>query len=279
VFKTYCACLNAPSGTITSPNYPNLYPHSRLCHWEVVAMPGRRVTLTINDLRLEGSGTSCLYDYVEVLNGLAADAPRLQRFCGTVPAGTQVESSGNTMTVVFRTDASVSNGGFSASYSTDQPAGEKTLICCGGQMSRGCRRGSDGHTSDCVVGCGGVIHADSGTIKSPNYPQNFPANSECLWHIIFCVNKGCCVFVLRFNRFDLEASSSCRYDYVAVYDGQDTAAPLMGTFCGSELPPKLRSSSNHLYLVFRTDSSVSGEGWRASYSQTLGTALCEVRVN
>lgn len=28
--------------------------------------PGRRVTLTINDLRLEDSGTSCIYDYIDV---------------------------------------------------------------------------------------------------------------------------------------------------------------------------------------------------------------------
>lgn len=58
--------LDAPSGTISSPNYPNLYPHSRVCRWELVVSPGRRVTLTINDLRLEDSGTSCAYDYVEV---------------------------------------------------------------------------------------------------------------------------------------------------------------------------------------------------------------------
>lgn len=60
---------------------------------------------------------------LQVLNGLRDDAPRIQRFCGTVPAGTQVRSSGNTMTVIFRTDASVANGGFSASYSSDEPAG------------------------------------------------------------------------------------------------------------------------------------------------------------
>ena len=61
----------------------------------------------------------------QVFNGLAADAPRLQRYCGTVPAGTQVWSSGNTMSVVFRTDASVSHGGFTADYSSDEDAGRR----------------------------------------------------------------------------------------------------------------------------------------------------------
>lgn len=66
-FPTECGGeLNAPSGTISSPNYPNLYPHSRVCRWELVVSPDRRVTLTINDLRLEGSDTYCVFDYVDV---------------------------------------------------------------------------------------------------------------------------------------------------------------------------------------------------------------------
>lgn len=47
------------------------------------------------------------------------------RLCGTVPAGTQLKSSGNTMTVIFSTDSSVSNGGFTADYSSEEAAGER----------------------------------------------------------------------------------------------------------------------------------------------------------
>lgn len=57
--------LNAPSGTISSPNYPNLYPHNRLCRWKITVPQGRRVTFTFNDLRLEDHD-SCAFDYVEV---------------------------------------------------------------------------------------------------------------------------------------------------------------------------------------------------------------------
>lgn len=74
----------------------------------------------------------------------------------------------------------------------------------------------------------------------------------------------------RFNTFHLEASSSCRSDYVAVHDGGDSLAPLLGKFCGRVLPPNLLSSSNQLFLVFKTDYSVSGVGWRATYEETLG---------
>lgn len=52
------------------------------------------------------------------------NAPLLQRLCGTVPAGLQIKSSGSTMSVVFRTDSSVSNGGFTADYTSEEDAGE-----------------------------------------------------------------------------------------------------------------------------------------------------------
>lgn len=78
----------------------------------------------------------------------------------------------------------------------------------------------------------------------------------------------------RFNTFHLEASSSCRYDYVAVYDGWDSLAPLLGKFCGAVLPPNLQSSTNQLFIIFRTDASGNGIGWRATYSETLGRCYC-----
>ena len=60
----------------------------------------------------------------KVFNGVVSNAPLLERLCGTVPAGLEIKSSGNTMTVVFRTDSSVSNGGFTADYSSDEAAGK-----------------------------------------------------------------------------------------------------------------------------------------------------------
>lgn len=75
---------------------------------------------------------------------------------------------------------------------------------------------------------------------------------------------------IRWNTFHLEASSSCRYDYVIVYDGPNAMAPIMGQFCGTELPPNLQSTTNQMFIAFTTDSSVSGIGWRATYIETLG---------
>ncbi|KAG7527098.1 cubilin [Solea senegalensis] len=344
--------LNAPSGTISSPNYPNLYPHSRLCRWELVVSPGHRITFTINDLRLEGSGSSCAYDYVDVLNGLADNAPRLQRFCGTVPVGTQVRSSGNTMTIVFRTDASVSNGGFMASYSSDEPAvcggildnpvggnitspdylvsnysnnlncewliqnprhinssivviitdlhlenhqtcesdylkfrlgnadGELLARFCGQttptipivvftpelwiQFQTDDTQGDLGFKATYMFSeCGGWQVGEGGVISSPNYPNTYPGPSRCAWLLEAPMGH---TITLTFSYFNLELHPTCGWDSVSVFNGGSPGSPVIGHYCGTTSPGTIRSGSNKLAVVFLADHSVSKGGFVASWS-------------
>uniref|UniRef100_A0A8C6U4F9 CUB domain-containing protein n=1 Tax=Neogobius melanostomus TaxID=47308 RepID=A0A8C6U4F9_9GOBI len=192
-------------GYVTSPGYPQNYPQNIDCVWVISVPNGEALTFTYFNLEPH---STCGWDSVTIFNGGSAGSPVIGQYCGSTSPGT-VQSGSNKLTVQRqRSDGA------------------------GGPLLK---------ASVCPAGCGGVIHADSGIIKSPNYPQNFPANSECLWHIIAHQGNH-----LEFNRFDLEASSSCRYDYVAVYDGPNTLAPLLGTFCGSELPPHLKSSTRSL---------------------------------
>ena len=63
-----------------------------------------------------------------------------------------------------------------------------------------------------------MIHADTGTVTSPNYPQPFPANSECSWHVI--CNEGNHL-ELGFNSpFQIpDTSGTCQDSYVKVGKG------------------------------------------------------------
>ena len=58
---------------------------------------------------------------------------------------------------------------------------------------------------------------------------------------------------------------SKRYDFVSVRDGGSTEAPLVGRYCGHNLPHNFLSTGNQLLIRFKTDSSISHEGFRASY--------------
>jgi Zn-dependent metalloprotease len=66
---------------------------------------------------------------------------------------------------------------------------------------------------------------------------------------------------LGFTFFDTEKD----HDFLAIYDGENTSAPLIGKFSGNNLPPKIRatSASGALTLVFTTDGAVNKSGWEA----------------
>ena len=58
---------------------------------------------------------------------------------------------------------------------------------------------------------------------------------------------------------------------MSVRDGGSTEAPLVGRYCGHNLPHNFLSTGNQLLIRFKTDSSISHEGFRASYK--TGTYL------
>lgn len=66
-----------------------------------------------------------------------------------------------------------------------------------------------------LPGCGGVIHSDTGTIKSPNFPQNFPANVECSWKII--AHEGNHLEMSYNSNFQIpDSTGTCLNSYIKV---------------------------------------------------------------
>lgn len=192
------------------------------------------VVLTFRNFQVEAHST-CLYDGLKLYTHNSDGSP-VATLCGDSLPGPF--STFGPMILHFYSDSVLSDSGFMAEYS--------------------------------VIPCGGFFNNSAGTLKSPTLSMtNYHHNINCTYHVTVRANK---VVDLKFNTFHLEASSSCRYDFVAVYDGPDTLAPLLGKFCGVALPPDLRSSTNQLFIVFKTDASVNGLGWRATYSETLGPA-------
>ncbi|EDO38623.1 predicted protein, partial [Nematostella vectensis] len=57
------------------------------------------------------------------------------------------------------------------------------------------------------------------------------------------------------------------YDYVKIYDGSSTYSTLLGTFCGSNIPPVIVSSGRYLYLKFYSNSYTTSTGFRIRFKQ------------
>lgn len=96
----------------------------------------------------------------------------------------------------------------------------------------------------------------TGTIYSSRSSSTYSNNMDCRWNL-----TSNAMIELLFYEFATESSA----DYVSVYDGDSTSAPLIGQFSGSSLPAPITSSSTKLYVRFTSDSSVLYRGFTARY--------------
>ncbi|XP_063089460.1 adhesion G-protein coupled receptor G6 isoform X3 [Cavia porcellus] len=102
--------LSSPSGTFTSPCYPNDYPNSQACLWTLRAPAGYIIQITFNDFDIE-EAPNCIYDSLSLDNGESQT-----KFCGATAKGLSFNSSANEMHVSFSSDFSIQKKGFNASY-------------------------------------------------------------------------------------------------------------------------------------------------------------------
>ncbi|CAN9502742.1 unnamed protein product [Ophioblennius macclurei] len=221
--------LSAPSGNISSPNFPGLYPTNMDCSWLIVVAEGSSVLLTFHRFQLEYHA-SCAYDYIKIYNGVSEDEGNLLgTFCGDV-SPPQFTSSWNVMSIIFHSDRHVAFGGFSVGYRKDM--------------------------------CGGVLTGLSGVISSPGYPQEYSNNADCSWAVHV---SNVSVVTLVFLDFQLENNEGCNFDYVALFDGPTVTHRHLGKYCGTDKPPSAVTTSNQLLVVFKSDFNIGGRGFKAYY--------------
>uniref|UniRef100_A0AAX7V919 CUB and Sushi multiple domains 3a n=1 Tax=Astatotilapia calliptera TaxID=8154 RepID=A0AAX7V919_ASTCA len=118
----------------------------------------------------------------------------------------------------------------------------------------------------CIFPCMSNFTAPSGTVLSPDYPEGYGNNMNCVW--LIQSDPGSRIH-LAFNDFDLEAP----YDSLTVKDGETNDATVIGRFSGAESPSHLTSNTNTLRLEFQADHSMSGRGFNITYS-TFGHNEC-----
>ena len=95
---------------------------------------------------------------------------------------------------------------------------------------------------------------------SPGSPDNYPPNSHCQWVVRTGPAKA---LEFQFTILDVPSSGSeCAEDYLILRNGGRSTSPLFlinpgqneaqnGHLCGSTLPAKKSTSSNHLMVTFR----------------------------
>lgn len=113
--------------------------------------------------------------------------------------------------------------------------------------------------------CDKNIFKNTGMIKSPRFPRQYPPNRNCTW--IIHVDNGMQVR-LNFPVFKIEPKSIVNgqcYDYLEIRNGRQSNSPLIGIFCGNDPMPEIVSHSNYLFLRFISDLSLQNYGFKLLY--------------
>nr|DBA25188.1 TPA: hypothetical protein GDO54_012746 [Pyxicephalus adspersus] len=233
--------LSGPIGSFSSPGYPMKYPNNRECIWYIRTSPGSSIQVTILDFNIEHQ-VICNYDVLEIYGGHDLSSPRLAQLCSTRTPDNplHVSSTGNVVTVRFKTDALRNGKGFNATW------------------------------QEIPGGCGGVFQAPHGEIHSPNYPRPYEDHTECSW--LIRVDPGHRV-LLTFTDFDVESHTTCNSDSVTVYDGESDDAVVLKILCGSQIPNPLISSQNTMFVRLQSDHSNQHRGFSARFSEACGSSI------
>ncbi|CAH2083519.1 unnamed protein product [Euphydryas editha] len=121
------------------------------------------------------------------------------------------------------------------------------------------------------VQCGGHLTAFDRIFTSPNYPQNYLDNQECVWEIYAGIGYR---ISLQFEgRFAIEDKRNCSKDALIIFDWQENKYQEIARLCGRQTPPPFNSTSNKMKIIFRTDSFTNLDGFKAKAVSICGGTL------
>uniref|UniRef100_A0AAA9RZT4 Membrane frizzled-related protein n=1 Tax=Bos taurus TaxID=9913 RepID=A0AAA9RZT4_BOVIN len=107
--------------------------------------------------------------------------------------------------------------------------------------------------------CGGLLPGPRGFFSSPNYPDPYPPNAHCVWHIQVATDH---TIQLKIETLSTESVASCLFDRLEI--SPEPEGPLLRV-CGRVPPPTLNTNASRLRVAFVSDSSVEGSGFHAWY--------------
>nr|XP_035946632.1 membrane frizzled-related protein isoform X2 [Halichoerus grypus] len=117
--------------------------------------------------------------------------------------------------------------------------------------------------------CGGLLPGPRGFFSSPNYPDPYPPNAHCVWHIQVAADHA---IQLKIEALSMESVASCLFDRLEI--SPEPEGPLLRV-CGRAPPPTLNTNASRLRVAFVSDSSVQGFGFHAWYQAvTPGNGSC-----
>ncbi len=106
------------------------------------------------------------------------------------------------------------------------------------------------------------VTAASGTLHdSGGAAGNYGNDERLLWLV---QPAGATSVSLQFSQFNIEAN----WDFMLIYDGATTNAPLIGKYTGTTSPGTITSSAGSILIEFRSDCATTAPGWTINYTSS-----------
>jgi hypothetical protein len=187
--------------------------------------------------------TENTYDYLYVYDGSTTSSTLLGAYTGTtIPSTITASNSAGCLTFKFTSDGASTSSGWAATISCSATAGTPAVNM------------SNGSTTTCSAN-----FYDNGG-NGLNY-----TNNQTLVYT-FCPPTAGQYMSVTFSSFNIENT----YDFLYVYDGNSTAATLLGTFTGTTNPGTITATSGNstgcLTFRFTSDGVGNYSGWSAAIS-------------
>jgi len=214
--------FQSESGELSSPNYPNPTKGRRFCTWTIEVPPHKRIEVTFKDIDMKSSA-SCLYGYIQVVDGNSNNSPELGRFCRDFLPRPML-SSKNKILIGYQPDGTVRSKGFKLRWRaiSERQDVEKLLI-------------------PTATPCNTTLNAESGTIVLAK------GTRSCKWKIQLSADKRITLSIIKAN---VLPNPECNLERLYVYNGYTPAAPLLMKVCGRVQATTATSFTNILSIEY-----------------------------
>ncbi|CAJ0961767.1 unnamed protein product, partial [Mesorhabditis belari] len=222
-------------GSLTSPNYPDNYANNEYCIQRIIAPSGYFIALTFDAWIVQKDKDAVLiYDgyYPSAAANLMATITVDPTNSTLSPYPNSFQTKSNVMSVIFKSDSLINYKGWHANYQSFTPTDP------------------------------GYQNGTSGTLTSPNYPNNYPNDVEQYQYVTTANGTQ---IQATFSSFAVEGLYN---DYLLIFDGPDQKSPVIGNFSGllAGVPDSVKTSGNAMTLYFFTNSLINFKGFSLDWT-------------
>ncbi|OXA52467.1 neuropilin-1 isoform X2 [Folsomia candida] len=251
-----------PEGLITSPGYPEKYPASVICKYDILRHEDScGVRVTFEDFELENWDKDgfCKTDWLSVDSCVPEGG---NRFCGKISPTTYeyaFQNEAEYFRFVFRSDNSTQMKGFQIRY----------------KLLSDCRHGLYWIPPISIIPdvvpfetqCFTQVTESKGTINTPFFPRHYPNNMDCVYEFLR-ESPFVCGIRMRVLTFDLEESidtdlgGACS-DFFHLVGG-------CGFMCGSVRfiwTAKYQPGASSMKFHFHSDEERTRTGFQIAFEQ------------